>query len=186
MKLSGDKVRELGQHASLLAGFIEEEEYRSLVYPIIFKYLLEQELNIKSDHGAKPTAEKTTTVSKLQIVDDTGFNKIMTSQFDWSKYSYIHDLEPYIQYLLILKIALEDFGVDGLTPPEVAKIMLEKFRIPKQYNAVSMALGSLRGKYVDRVPKGTGYAYRISKTGLDNIQASVENLRAKGQLEEEG
>ena len=91
-------------------------------------------------------------------------------------------MEPYEQYLLVLQIVHKEFGIDGLTPPEVKEILFEKFRIGKRYEAISMALSSLLGKDVDRVPKGNGFTYRISKVGQNRIQKSYDELKTKGEV----
>lgn len=66
--------------------------------------------------------------------------------------------------LMILQIARTEHGVDGLTPPQIAKILTEKFRLSTSNAAVSMALGKATN-LVNRIPEGQGYKYRIMSPG---------------------
>lgn len=169
---TNDLVKELGENATL-------------IYPTVFKRVLDEEIMDEKGRLAVPDHQP---IPKVLLKDEkqkskVGFDWIINSNFDWSKFSYVHRFEPYVQYLLILKIAYEEFGVDGLTAPEIQKILIEKLRIAKSYNTISMALASFRGKYVDRIQKGSGFVYRISKLGLDRIQESYDELVKRGELE---
>lgn len=187
MKLRKEIVQKVADKATQVAEGIEEP-YKSLIYPIIFKNLLDEEI-LEERMSPEPMREKVPEVllehlkPKSQEQSQEDISKILVSNFDWSKYIYIHKIEPYEQYLLVLKIAHEEFGIDGLSPPEITKILFEKFRISKTYNAVSMALSGLRGKDVDRIRRGTSFVYRISKLGLDRIRNSYDDLASKGELE---
>jgi hypothetical protein len=66
--------------------------------------------------------------------------------------------------LMILQIALKDHSVDGLAPSEIASILTDKFRLNTTDAAVRMALGKA-AKLVNRVPRGTGFVYRIMGPG---------------------
>ncbi|MEA3207703.1 MAG: hypothetical protein QOE70_760 [Chthoniobacter sp.] len=70
--------------------------------------------------------------------------------------------------LMILQIAHTEHGVDGLTPPQIARILTDKFRINTKNSAVSMALGGAT-KLVNRVPQGNGFLYRIMAAGVDYV-----------------
>jgi hypothetical protein len=58
-----------------------------------------------------------------------------------------------------------------LTPPEIARILTEKFRLGTSAAAVNMALGPA-STLVNRVPRGRAYEYRIMGPG----EAYVANL----------
>jgi hypothetical protein len=70
--------------------------------------------------------------------------------------------------LMILQIALNDHNVDGLTPPEIATILTDKFRIRTSRNAVAMALGGATN-FVNRTPSGHGFSYRIMAPGEKHL-----------------
>jgi hypothetical protein len=66
--------------------------------------------------------------------------------------------------LMLLQIALNDHNVDGLTPPQIAQILTEKFRVRTSKHAVSMALASATN-LVNRLPHGQGFLYKIMSPG---------------------
>lgn len=70
--------------------------------------------------------------------------------------------------LMVLQIALNDHHVDGLTPPEISKILTDKFRIATTPAAVSMALGNVTN-LVNRSKIGLGYSYKIMQSGRDYL-----------------
>lgn len=71
--------------------------------------------------------------------------------------------------LMILQIARTEHGVDGLTPPQIAKILTEKFRLNSSNPAVSMALGKATN-LVNRITEGQGYKYRIMSPGEEYLK----------------
>lgn len=177
MKLSKEATQEQIKKAIELVKGIEEP-YRTLSFNVILEKLLRSESNKEN-----LTAEIKSVLAPIEIRPDEkaveaekNFDYIMSSKFDWSEHSYIYKMEPYVQYLAVLKIALEKFEVDGLTPPEISTILREKFRILKIYNTISMAMAGYTGRYVDRVRKGTGFAYRISRIGLDYVEQNIRQI----------
>jgi len=192
MEFDKEQVKKLAEQAAAAVSGIENDELRKTTYSIIFERLLYEEFAVARGAAATRFAHTVDPVHDVAIPvqqsvssgepEGKGLAKIMNTQFDWSKYSFIHKLEPYVQYMLILRIGLEEFGVDGLTPPEIQKILAEKFRILKVYNTISMAMAHFRGRYVDRVRQGAGYAYKISQAGLNKIDQSINDLKNKGEI----
>ncbi len=88
--------------------------------------------------------------------------------------------------LMVLQIALRNHSVDGLTPPEIAQILTDKFRLNTSRQAVSMAIGSAT-TLVNRVPRGSGYEYRIMGPGeeylthLGSERGSAERDTTRGR-----
>lgn len=117
--------------------------------------------------------------AKVRLKKEDVVNKIVSSEIDLSQYNYIYKLSGLPLFLAVLKIALEKFNVDGLTPPEISKILKSKFRISKATTRqnVSMAL-SRAGECVDRVPnpRGRGYLYRIMHAGEERLKGAVSEL----------
>jgi hypothetical protein len=70
--------------------------------------------------------------------------------------------------LMVLQIALRNHQVDGLTPPEIARLLTEKFRLNTSREAINMALGPAT-TLVNRVPRGRGYEYRIMGPGEEYL-----------------
>lgn len=72
--------------------------------------------------------------------------------------------------LNVLRIANDEFQIDGLKAPQIAKILTEKFRLRTTRQAVQQALDNA-GDKADRVPTEKGVVYRIMAPGetyLDN------------------
>lgn len=82
--------------------------------------------------------------------------------------------------LMILQIALNDHGVDGLMPGQIAQLLTEKFRIGTRDSAVRMALGG-SSNLVNRVSVGSGYLYKIMEPGLTYLSRGVQGERAVSQ-----
>lgn len=66
--------------------------------------------------------------------------------------------------LLVLKAAKDEAGIDGLTAPEITRVLVEKFRVSEKESAIRMALGRAR-RLVNDVPRGRGRAYCIMAEG---------------------
>ena len=77
--------------------------------------------------------------------------------------------------LYVLKI-MKEKNVDGLTPPEIAFILKEVFRIKARNEAVSVALKDAH-KYVDRrkiiIGHASAYVYRLMKNGEDYLENNL-------------
>lgn len=78
------------------------------------------------------------------------------------------DLKALNQALMVLRLAHEEHGVDGLTPAEIARVLTNKFRISTTAAAIRMALGE-QTRLVNRVPRGQAFEYRIMKSGVDYL-----------------
>ena len=70
--------------------------------------------------------------------------------------------------LMVLQISLNEHGVDGLTPAEIATVLTDKFRVSTTSAAVRMALGDATN-LVNRLPRGQGFAYRIMGPGEEYL-----------------
>lgn len=112
---------------------------------------------------------------KENVVD-----RIISSEIDLSEYKYIYKFSGLPLFLAVLKITLEKFDIDGLTPPEISKILRVKFRISKATSAknVSMLL-SKAGECVNRVPnpRGRGYMYRIMHAGEEKLEEAISESK---------
>lgn len=69
------------------------------------------------------------------------------------------------QALWLLRVGRQQFGIDGLTPSEIARVLKDKFGLTPTPQAVRTAFGGA-GNLVDRVPaKGGGFRYRLTGPG---------------------
>jgi hypothetical protein len=74
------------------------------------------------------------------------------------------------QALAVLRIAARDFNIDGLTAPEIAKVLTDKFRQRTSRQAVSQALGAAH-TMVDTGKRGRSAVYRIMQAGEAYLEA---------------
>jgi hypothetical protein len=78
--------------------------------------------------------------------------------------------------LMVLKIALDEHEIDGLTPSAVARVLTDKFRISATSTAVGTTL-SRATTLVNRIPSNGGYSYRIMAPG-ETYLANLANPTA--------
>jgi len=105
---------------------------------------------------------------------------------DLSQYPYVHELKGLPLFLWVIKVARDKFNVDGLSPPEIAKICKEKLRRSRGVDRTGVSHALRRAKYyVDRVPlKGRrGYVYKIMMEGEKYLEKEIEQI--KKEFEEE-
>ncbi len=82
--------------------------------------------------------------------------------------------------LMILQIALRSHQLDGLTPPEIARILTEKFRLSTTPASVTMALGAAT-TLVNRVSRGKAYEYKIMGPGEEYLSHLGSNTNELGK-----
>lgn len=70
--------------------------------------------------------------------------------------------------LMVLQISLNEHGVDGLTPAEIATVLTDKFRVSTTSAAVRMAFSNATN-LVNRLQRGKGFVYRIMGPGEEYL-----------------
>ncbi len=71
--------------------------------------------------------------------------------------------------LAVLELAKRDFDIDGLTAPQIAKVLTEKFRLRTSRQAVTQALAP-EHSMVDTRTRGRTTVYRIMQEGENSLQ----------------
>jgi len=98
----------------------------------------------------------------------------LLNEIDSTKYSIISKLNRVLERsLLVIKIANDEFKVDGLTSPQVAKILTDKFRLKTSRQAADIALRNA-GDYLNRVPDGKAFKYKIMQPGEKYLAKIIE------------
>jgi hypothetical protein len=83
--------------------------------------------------------------------------------------------------LHLLRIARDEFEIDGLGAPEIARVLTEKFRLRASRQAVQQALDTAR-TYVDKVTTNGRKTYRIMHPGeryLDSMDSQDRSADSK-------
>jgi hypothetical protein len=100
---------------------------------------------------------------------DPGAN--LVSQFDRTKVPDITtDTAVLDRSLMILRAAHDDYGVDGLTAPQIADILTGNLRVKTQRQHVNRALDAAT-RMVARRKEGRKVIYRIMEAGEDFLDA---------------
>ena len=144
------------------------EPYHNIAFEAVLKHLLLSKGVVQTVKHHKPESIPTIIDQKDRV------DLILKSDYDWPS-THIPKLVALGEYLLLLKIAKDDFNIDDLSSSEIRTILHEKFRIMKTINAVSMSLMEALGKHVDRIRRGNEFFYKITPQGVSHL----ENLRSK-------
>lgn len=154
-----------------------EEPYRSIAYETILRELIAESKRTPQrppSHASQPTGHAEDPVSKF-----------LESPINPERYAKVFALKGKLleKSLAVLRIARDDLAIDGLTAPQIAEILVKKFRVARVHGGnVSRDLGTAN-QYVHRVKAGDGYMYMLMKSGetrLDELLAELEktNLNA--------
>lgn len=177
--LRSDKLASLIQEAAKIAELVPEN-LQEAAFNRALDSLMGETPDIKQRHitegGAAPPPKVDPPHSALEqsVVEDLISRMNSTAHPDVKS-----DTTVLGRALRILHVAHVDYDIDGLTPPEIAKVLTDKFRISTPLSSVSGALGNAAGKLVDRVKEGRGYRYRIMADGEKHIASS-------GQVKQSG
>lgn len=83
-----------------------------------------------------------------------------------------------LRSLYILKVAKDEHGIDGLTPPAIATILTDKFRIRTTPAAVGMALKDERTTVDREKAAGGAFMYRIMSAGEEILSTALSKAQA--------
>jgi hypothetical protein len=126
--------------------------------------LLQQGGQAKS--GSRASTSQSSTMESTASGDAA---ETLLRDLDRTKYPGIKPANKVLpNALALLKAARDDHDLDGLTAPQVARVLTEKFRVGTTSAAVSMALGSA-GDKVNRTLEGQAYLYRLMAPGEEQI-----------------
>ena len=95
------------------------EEYKIAAFQVVLSHKLSQD-----DYRTSKKQKK-----KVEKIEDIqhDISLILNSDFDWTTKN-IPDLRPTLKNLEILRIAKNEFGIDGLTANDIQAILSQKFR----------------------------------------------------------
>jgi hypothetical protein len=138
-----------------------------------------QENRTVSKNKSKKTISKAASFKKGPIKKkekDPILLKLL-EQIDRTKYPDIHSLTKVLdQSLFILKIAKDEFKVDGLLSGQIDVLLKEAFRIKKSVGSIRMAL--MRSvKYTDRSGEGNKILYKIMHDGEVYLSGVLEDIK---------
>lgn len=101
--------------------------------------------------------------------NDGGSTTPVHQLFDSTQHHEVIDATSMLDRCLwVIRIAKDEYGVDGLTPPEIVDVLTEAFRIPTVRQVVTPPLKAA-AKYVKREQAGRSYRFRIMRAGEDYL-----------------
>jgi hypothetical protein len=152
-----EQIQSAAKEAEKIALTIHES-----IRPAAFRAIYDSLMGGQSTPISRPTstsAGKRTNPGKLDDAETTLMEIDRTAHPEIATAGSILD-----RSLNVLSIASDQFGIDGLKPSQIAKVLTEKFRIKTSRQAVQQALDSA-GDKVDRVPRQGGAIFRLMGGG---------------------
>ncbi len=151
-------------------GLVEgvDEPFKSLAFSEVFSELLR---SVGTE--AEPRSEVVGSVASKPLPVKDRLSAMIRSNFDWSTLPIVNK-DALTQNLMVLKLALDKFKIDGLSAKDIQQVLSQKYRISKTPNAVSMSLMAAVGKYVDRIQEGKEFLYRITRKGIDKLEEEAK------------
>lgn len=169
--LEAKTVTLIAQRAAELVAEIQSE-FRPEAFQVVFGALLDEQLGEPTKPGKSPEL-RTPVVSEGAGSGAVG--RILASPLDYSLYARSLDTGSWVdKVLVVIGVAEDTLGIDGLTPPEVSKVMTSQLRIPAVYASnLSREMGGAR-KLLARTKEGRVYRYRLTRAGRERLKALEE------------
>ncbi|UYN89513.1 MAG: hypothetical protein KIT08_10500 [Anaerolineales bacterium] len=146
-------------------------EFRGHAFQVVFEKLLASD-NVAS--GTTPTPKQV--VSSGKHGEQAGVvEAVLSSDIDFSEFDkYINNGSWLERSLIVLYMVEQQLGARSLTPPEIARILKEKLRIPSVYAPnINRAISTKMSHFV-RSPEGQAYRYSLSSLGLNKVKSMIE------------
>jgi hypothetical protein len=143
-----------------------EEPYRSIAYETILQDLIrEAKRNVPGERT------RTKTPGSSEGVEDP-VELFLTSVVDAGTYTKVFGVRGKLmeKSLAVLKLARDQLGIDGLTPPQISEILIKKFRVAKVHpQNVARDLAKAT-QYVHRLKAGNEYKYLLMTAGESHLE----------------
>lgn len=171
-----DNLKEIFKKAAAIASEVPEN-MQSAAFSHALKILLGEVPEVKTE--AKTKGKKGVRAKKRLEKKEDASVELILQKLDRTKYPIVNDLSNVLdRSLFVLKIAKDEFDIDGLTPPQIAKILTDIFRLPTSRQAVYNRL-SKAVKLVDSKPAGKADIYRIMQPGEEYLSKVIANVKKK-------
>ncbi len=173
-----DDLKELFKKAADIASEVPEN-MQQIAFTRALDIFLEEVPVTKAITGRKTGERKRKPAKKTEKKTEDAPIELVLQKLDRTKYPAMYELSNTLdRSLFLLKIVKDTFDIDGLTPPQIAKIITEKFRKKTYRQNVSRDL-SKATKYVDRIPVGNAKKYRIMQPGEDYLNKIISEKKTK-------
>ncbi len=169
-------IDKLAKEASELVASIHQE-YQAEAFKVVFDRLLGAHLEEKK--GGKVKAQKGIASASGESRATSGdFAKMIETPWDYSRYSALVESGTWAdRAIVVLAAAEEAFGIDRMTPGEIASVLKTQMRIKSVYESnVSREMGSAK-HYLARFKDGKAYRYSLTKAGRDRLKELVDERK---------
>lgn len=163
-----------------------EEPLKSEAFKTILAKLMDSEEAKKEEVTEKDNHAPNIPKFSTNRLDEKGTGKICSS-INRTEFPAIYKLKTALgRALFVLNITRNKYGIEGLLPSEISKILKISFRLKDTAASIQVSLANAT-EYVDRKPikvqGGQSYKYYIMHKGeeyLDTILKERENGTSKG------
>ncbi|HXQ73635.1 MAG TPA: hypothetical protein VN844_24250 [Pyrinomonadaceae bacterium] len=161
VEIGDDLLRSVFERAAEMSKAVPES-LREAAFNRAVDALLGNAKQSNLDHKNRSLSAITPAVPVKDSERDVSY---LLAHIDRTAYPAVSDSNRVLDRALhVLRIANNDFGVDGLGSTDIARILTEKFRLRTTRQAVAQALDSAR-KFVDRSSGAGRTKYRIMAAG---------------------
>lgn len=172
--MSTEDLKKLFQEAAEIAKAVPKE---------LREAAFNRALDALSLPGAKKQRLRTppgATATRAEVESDADHAAILLRDLDRTRHSEVSAAPRVLERaLFMLRAARDDHSIDGLSAPQIAKLLTEKFRLRTTRQAVTQALDAA-GDKVDRNSSGRIAIYRIMHPGDEYLRAGVFGSDASG------
>ena len=142
-----------------------EEPYRSIAYETILQDLIREARRTPSSEGTRTKSAAASDAAEDPV------ELFLTSVVDAGTYTKLFRAKGKLleKSLAALKLARDQLGIDGLTPPQISDILIKKFRVSKVHpQNVARDLAKAT-EYVHRLKAGNEYKYLLMTAGESRL-----------------
>lgn len=175
-----DKLKELFARAAEIASVVPESMQEAAFHRALDA--LQTEAGEKATDTNSPESKRPRRAAPARksgsTADDAGADGDVVKSF----HSLIRDRASGVdaedtalgKAMALLRVAHDEFGVDGMTSPQIAVVLTEKFRWKVTRQSIGRALDGA-GRMVDRSTDGRAYTYRLMAEGEKWLDTSPLN-----------
>ncbi len=172
--MSTDDLKKLFQEAAEIAKAVPKE---------LREAAFNRALDALSLPGAKkqlPRISPGTAAARAGGESNADPAAILLQDLDRTRHSEVSTAPRVLERaLFILRAARDDHSIDGLSAPQIAKVLTDKFRLRTTRQAVTQALDAA-GDKVDRNSSGWIATYRIMHPGDEYLREGAFGLNSGG------
>ena len=152
-----DLVKEAGEIAKSVPESMQEAAFNRALDQLLGN------ASTRSPSGSSRTQKPTRKLQRDTAADNPASRLI--NEIDRTAHPQIAEAPNVVQRaMIVLRIAQAECDIDGLTAPQIAQVLTDKYRQPTTSQAVAQALGSA-GRHVDIKKDGRSSVYRLMGPG---------------------